>query len=68
MNIILRLLGHEIARIEIDLRPLLNAITPPAQQQEPGQVFRKANGHKPVNRLVLRASDWWAAQMFHPNA
>lgn len=59
MNISLSLLGWTIARVEIDIAPLLKLLntsdTPP--------VNGNGNGHKPANRIVLRASEYWARSM-----
>ena len=52
VNVYIKLLGYEIARIEIDLTPainLLNTVGP--------------DGHRPGDKLIKRISDKWVHRM-----
>ena len=59
MNISLSLLGWTIARVEIDIAPLLKLLN----TSDTTLVNGNGNGHKPANRIVLRASEYWARSM-----
>lgn len=52
MNVIVKLFGYELGRIEIDLSPAidaLNAVGP--------------DGHKPGDKIIKRISDKWVHRM-----
>jgi len=59
MNITLLVFGFTIARIEIDVSPLIKALDAPPLPHVNGN----GNGHHPANRIVLRASEYWARHM-----
>ena len=59
VNITLSVFGWHVARIEVDLGALINALDAPNAPCVNGN----GNGHKPANKIVLRASNYWARHM-----